>query len=110
MWCFTENTREPKFSKEELGAVRDPSDDEREVGDVSDLTFGEYIRLLEEPSRWEKLNLRLDRVIFVKALDDVRQIRNDVMHFDPDPIPPEEIIKLRDFAGMMQVLRQAGAV
>jgi CBS domain-containing protein len=101
---------EGKFSKEELGAVRDPSDDEREVGDVSDLTFGEYIRLLEEPSIWEKLNLRLDRVIFVKALDDVRQIRNDVMHFDPDPIPPEEITKLRDFAGMMQVLRQAGAV
>lgn len=99
-----------KFSKDELGAVRDPADDEREVGDVSDLTFGEYIRLLEEPNRWEKLNLCLDRTIFVKALEDIRRIRNDVMHFDPDPIPSEEITKLRDFTRMMQVLRQAGAV
>ena len=84
-----------KVSADELLAVREPSDDDRKVDDVSDLTFGEYIRLLEEPNRWQKLNLRLDRNSFVKALDDIRQIRNDVMHFDPDPIADEDIARLR---------------
>ena len=98
-----------RFTPEELEEVLDPSD-EREVGAVHDLTFGEYIRLLENPERWDKLALKLDRVTFVKALDEIRRIRNDVMHFDPDPIAPADMTKLQNFSQMMQVLRQAGAV
>lgn len=41
-----------KFSAVELAAVRDPADTARPVAGVADLTFGEYIRLLENPDRW----------------------------------------------------------
>jgi hypothetical protein len=47
----------PRFSVEELRAAKDPSDTERKVNSVSDMTFGEYIRLLEAPGKWEKIQL-----------------------------------------------------
>jgi CBS domain-containing protein len=95
-----------KFTKEELEAVRDPGDSTREVHDVSDLTFGEYLRLLEDPRRWEKLNLRIDRRAFTKDLDEVRRIRNDVMHFDPDGIGEDDLATLRRFVQFLQRLRR----
>jgi hypothetical protein len=48
------------------------------------MNFGEYVRLLENPANWSKLQLALDRVVFTKMLNGVRLVRNDVMHFDPD--------------------------
>jgi CBS domain-containing protein len=80
-----------KFSADELASSRDPSDGERKVSDVSDLTFGEYIRLLENGDRWNKLAISIDRATFCKQLDGVRRIRNDVMHFDPDGIPQSDL-------------------
>jgi hypothetical protein len=75
---------------------------------VSDLTIGEYIRLLENGDRWEKLGLSIDRVTFCRELDLVRNIRNDIMHFDPDPIPAADLERLRDFAGFLKRLHQIG--
>jgi hypothetical protein len=98
-----------KFSSDELSSARDPADGERLVADVSDLTFGEYIRLLENEERWKKLALSIDRTTFCKKLDDVRRIRNDVMHFDPDGIPPTDLDRLRDFARFLQRLQSIGA-
>jgi CBS domain-containing protein len=98
-----------KFSPEEFASARDPSDIERQVADVSDLTFGEYIRLLEDGDRWNKLAISIDRATFCKQLDGVRRIRNDVMHFDPDGIPPSDLDHLRDFARFLQRLQSIGA-
>ena len=97
-----------RFSKEELASARDPADTDRKVDTVADLTFGEYIRLLENPDRWSKLNLSIDRATFCKQLDRVRSIRNDVMHFDPDGIPPEDLDRLRDFDRFLQRLQSIG--
>src|SRR5262249_6081743 len=36
-----------KFSPEEFGDVRNPKDSERKIVGVDDLTFGEYVRVLE---------------------------------------------------------------
>jgi CBS domain-containing protein len=94
-----------KFDKADLVAVRDPSDSAREIDDVSDLTFGEYLRLLENEERWEKLELNLDRKTFCNHLDQVRIIRNDVMHFDPDGVPQSDLEKLRDCAKFLQTLQ-----
>jgi hypothetical protein len=87
-----------KFSKAELGAVRDPADSDREIEDVSDLTFGEYIRLLENPKRWETFAIQIDRKTFTDELKRVGEIRNDVMHFHPDGVGPEDLATLRKFA------------
>jgi CBS domain-containing protein len=94
-----------RFNKADLMAVRDPSDGGREIEDVSDLTFGEYLRLLENESKWEKLELNLDRKTFCNHLDQVRIIRNDVMHFDPDGVPQSDLEKLRDCAKFLQTLQ-----
>jgi hypothetical protein len=45
---------------------------------------------------WEKLGWPLDRATVVKRLDELRGIRNDVMHFNPDPLPQDAVEKLRN--------------
>ena len=40
------------------------------------LTLGDYCQLLGRESLWEKLNVKLDRKVFGKQLDDVREMRN----------------------------------
>jgi len=87
-----------------VSSVRDPSDVDREIKDLSDLTFGEHIRLLEKPERWGALALKIDRTTFVKHLNEVKDIRNDVMHFDPDGTAPSELEKLRQFVRLLGAL------
>jgi predicted transcriptional regulator len=95
-----------KFTVDELASARDPGDPNRKVNDVEDLTFGEYMRLLESPERWAKLRLQIDRNIFIKDVDEVRRIRNDVMHFDPEGTDESDIAKLRKFAAFLQRLEK----
>lgn len=97
---------EGKFTKEELAEARDPTDESRTIETVNDLTFGEYVRLLENPNRWDKLALALDRVTFVKDLEQVRGIRNDVMHFDPEGLDDGDLKKLRDFVTFLQRIQR----
>lgn len=93
-----------RFSPAQLLAARDPDSQDREVRSVADLTFGEYIRLLENPERWDRLQLAIDRTLFCKNLDRVRTIRNDVTHFDPDGITPADLDALRDFTNFLKEL------
>jgi predicted transcriptional regulator len=93
-----------RFSTEEIRTARDPADSSRQIGDLSDLTFGEHIRLLENPARWSALKMNIDRATFVEHLNEVRDIRNDVMHFDPDGTAPSELDKLRKFVRLLGAL------
>lgn len=99
-----------KFTPNELAEAKDPSDSERKVNGVADLTFGEYIRILESPDRWTKVALPIDRKTFVKQIDRIRYIRNDVMHFDPDPMPHNDLCFLRDLVEFFQRLQQIGVI
>jgi len=45
----------------------------------------------------------------VKELDNVRLIRNDVMHFDPDGISDDDLQALRRLVAFLQKLRDIGA-
>ncbi|MFH1484167.1 MAG: CBS domain-containing protein, partial [Chloroflexota bacterium] len=99
-----------KFTKEELTSVRDPSDTERDIQSVADLTLGEYLRLIQNPDNWPKLGISVDRELFIGKLDEARRIRNDVMHFDPDGISDQDLAKLRDFVRLMQGLARVGAI
>jgi len=96
------------FGVDELTAARDPSDADRPIHGVADLTFGEYIRLLENDERWKKLKVGADRKTFIAELNGVREIRNDVMHFDPDPLPDSDLDALRRFAQFLQRLQTLG--
>jgi len=93
-----------RFSQDELVAARNPSDADREIKNVADLTFGEYIRLLETPENWQRLRFALARAPFIARLGETRRIRNEVMHFHPDALPPEDLAVLRDTVKFMQAL------
>lgn len=96
--------RRSTFSIEEIAAARTPGDPTRQVTSSADLTFGEYIRLLQAESSWAKVQLGIDRVEFCSILEDVRIIRNGVMHFDPDGVEPSDLLKLRRVVTMFQRL------
>jgi len=53
----------------------------RIVSGVEDLSFGEYLRLLQAPEQWSRLGLKVEADVVLKRLEDVRKIRNAVMHF-----------------------------
>ncbi|MEM8503731.1 MAG: CBS domain-containing protein [Cyanobacteria bacterium P01_D01_bin.1] len=93
-----------KFTSEQLSSVQNPNDRDRTICTVSDLTFGEYLRLLEKPEYWEILQIPVSRTIFIKKLHRIREIRNDVMHFDPDPFAEEDLQVLRWSVNFMRNL------
>ena len=97
---------ENRFTAVELVAAKDPGDTERTINSVADLSFGECIRLLENKDRWQTLGLKIDRIEFVKESHRIREIRNDVMHFDPDPMGVDELLALRRFATFVTDLSQ----
>lgn len=96
---------EPIFSKEDLQAAKDPNDENRQIEGVSDLTLGELLRLLENSTSWGKLGTKVDRKVFVEYLENIRRIRNDVMHFDSDGVAEQDLDRLRSFARFLEEVR-----
>lgn len=78
---------------------------EARIQAFDDLAMGDYVQIFSNESQWFRLGWRLDRVTFHRQLDDLRQIRNTVTHFNPDPLPPNVVVRLR---AMINVLRQYG--
>jgi hypothetical protein len=71
------------FALEEVTSLCD-LDGSRAIQSFDDLEIGDYQRVLENPARWAKLEWPLDRATIVTRLDELRVIRNNVMHFNPD--------------------------
>ena len=89
----------PHVTLKDLAALEEHSK-ARTESDVSAMTFGENVRLLERDEVWEKLAVNVDKKKFIKRLLLVRDIRNDVMHFNPDPLGPgqrRELEQMEDF-------------
>ena len=99
-----------KFTASELAEIKDPNDKDRKLAAITDLTFGDYVKLLQDDRRWKKVVLALDRADFVKRLDKIREIRNDIMHFDPDGIADDDLQTLQEFSKLMTRLRLLGAI
>lgn len=76
---------------------------------VHELTFGNCVKVLEHPENWDKLKLGMDRKTFCRELEDINDIRNNVMHFSPDPITSEVISRLKDASKMFETLQGIGA-
>jgi hypothetical protein len=74
---------------------------------VLDLTFGDYVRLLENPKHWSEMKLLIDRKSFVAMLEEVRQTRNDVMHFNPDTPSPGYLDPVRKLTALLRKLHRA---
>ena len=101
------------FSPEELADAKDPKDKDREVKSVSNLSFGEYVRFLQNDANWKRLGINIDGKTFVNDLENIQRIRNEVMHFNPSEIlndddndEDEDMNVLRTFTGLLQQLAQ----
>lgn len=95
-----------KFTTEELRKFVDPSDGERKIESLADLTFGEYVNIVGNQNAFDKLSLSIDKTVLAAQLDIVRKIRNDVMHFDPEHISNEELQTLHNTAEFFQSINQ----
>jgi predicted transcriptional regulator len=93
-----------KFLVDDIKAFCLDEEFDREVEFIDDLTFGQYIRLIEKQENWDKLNLKIERVPFIKQLDLIRIIRNDIMHFDPEGITNEQKQSLVNMAKFLTEL------
>ena len=99
-----------KFTVEELKCA---SNDGDRIEGAADLTLGDYCRLLEKPDNWQKLKLEIDRPVFIKHLHEVREIRNDVMHFNVDLEENDGdngVNRLSDVVRFFQNLANMGAI
>lgn len=88
-----------------LEAAKDPKDTQRKILGVADLTFGEYIRLLQDRENWRLTGYGLARKTFLEDLEAIRKIRNEVMHFHPDPLTEEQLVALRRIANLLRSLQ-----
>ncbi|GAA2275717.1 hypothetical protein GCM10010145_38400 [Streptomyces ruber] len=103
-------------------AIRAVQRDDRKTGKIADLMFGQYVMLLDGDQRtkqgkrkeqlcaaadqnWQTLGWAgVNRVQFVHQLDRVRDIRNRIAHFDPEPLSPQRSEELRQFVGLLRQL------
>jgi CBS domain len=98
-----------RVSEDELRKARDPSDGDRDIQRVDNLTLGECIRLVEMPQIWSRLCLPLiHRLTVTDSLRKITRIRNDVMHFNPDP-NEKDIALLIEFSRFLQQLDEVRA-
>jgi CBS domain-containing protein len=67
-------------------------------------TIGTIQRELERAEVWQRLALPLDQREFLAAIGEVREIRNDLMHFTPEETEPRDDERLRDFARFLREL------
>ncbi|WP_411089793.1 CBS domain-containing protein [Streptomyces sp. 061-3] len=87
---------------------------EDRTGSIQDLTFGDYVHLLDGNQKKQQLaeqadrnwvaigHPTLDRGQFVHHLERVKDIRNRVAHFDTDPLPRQDLRELTAFADLLR--------
>ena len=85
-------------------------------GDVAELMFGDYVKLLNPDhtnstlrqnadSNWQTLGWAgVNRAQFVHQLNQVRLIRNSIAHFDAAPPTPQQLADLTEFSALLKHL------
>lgn len=96
------------FDVEDLRAAGIENDPEQRATAtrVSQLTFGAYLRIFEREENWAKLGFVACRRTFCKELDEVRKLRNEIMHFHPDVMEDGDFEQLRRFSRLLEQLDQ----
>lgn len=89
------------FEVPELAGARDPAETQREVTSADDLSFGEYVRLLQNEANYARLGWRYERKLFLESLEKLRGLRNEVMHFSPDPLSDEDTAEIENLLRWM---------
>jgi hypothetical protein len=92
------------FTLPEVTKLCDPKGER--ITSFGDMSVGDYKRVLENPELWQQLGWPLDRRVFIERLEEIRKIRNNVMHFNSsDPLPKGDVDKIRN---LNKLLREYG--
>lgn len=92
-----------KLHLEEVQSICNLS--EYKVEHLDDLAFGDYIRIIQNPSCWDRLGLcSIDRKTLVELLNKTREIRNDIMHFEPAGVSQDNYNLLKKVSVLLQKL------
>ena len=92
---------EATFPMKTITTLCDP-DGLRDLSSYDQLTMGDYQRILENPDCWTKLGWSLYRKTFSARLDEIAKIRNNIMHFNNDPLPDDVVSMLQNFIDLLQ--------
>lgn len=66
------------------------------IKSIDDLSFGDYIAIFSNKEQWEKIGIVAEQDTFIDKIEEIRSIRNDVMHFRPTEIDAEKINTIRN--------------
>lgn len=67
-------------------------------------TFGRYHQLLDKPETFRLLGWPLDRETFLRHIDKVVAIRNELMHFSSDTLPAHDLEIVEGFVSMLRTV------
>jgi serine/threonine protein kinase len=91
---------EVTFTMKKIIPLIDP-DGLRGINSYDRLTMGAYQRILENPGCWTELGWPLDRKIFCNCLEKIGTLRNNIMHFNNDPLPDDTLEMLQNFINLL---------
>lgn len=91
-----------KLTNDDINNVLDLEKYEKEIKHISDLTFGHYVRIFENVDLFNKIEIKVNRVMLQKMLVNVNKIRNEVMHFNPEAMEENDLLILRQTQNFLQ--------
>lgn len=77
----------------------------RSIDTAADLSFGQYVAILERGENWDQLGLQFDRNTVVGNLREVNNARNDVMHFRPTELDAQTAEAIDKCLNWLRVVR-----
>jgi restriction system protein len=78
------------------------------ITSAADLTLGNYEHLLRDAGNWRRMCWQVDHNLFIRLLLEVRDIRNDLIHFTPDPFTAEQLQKIGGFVDLLRAVDPGG--
>lgn len=76
----------------------------REITSIDGMSFGDYIAVFGNEKQWKKLGIAADRKTFIEELENMRTLRNDVMHFRLAALDEGKMEFLKSFVEYMRML------
>jgi superfamily II DNA or RNA helicase/CBS domain-containing protein len=77
-------------------------DGSRGLNTYARFTMGDYQQVLANPDCWEQLAWPLDRKILTQRLQQICNMRNNLMHFNGEPLPADALSMLRNFIALLR--------
>jgi CBS domain-containing protein len=71
---------------------------------AAELTLFQIEQIFTKPDRWAVLGWQVQQNTFIAEMKTIRQIRNKVAHFKPDPLKQNEAESVYAFAGLVKDL------